>query len=232
MIIRTKFNKKNYLRYIGHLDLMRLFHRAFNKSGIKVKYSQGFNPQPKFSIANPLSLGIESEEEYMDIELEEKILVEEFMEKINKVLPKDVQILDGKYINKKESIASIISWAFYEIRFNICEDIEEKAIEEHISKYLEKEEILILKRKRKGRKKVETEVNIRQLIGNVIIKKCKDNNITLETMLKSGGNGNLKPIDLISSLKKETNMDIDIDSVMIRRLGLYAEKDNNIYKPL
>lgn len=104
MILRVKFNKKNYLRYIGHLDLMRLFHRAFNKSGIKVKYSQGFNPQPKFSIGSPLSLGIESEEEYMDIDLEEKISEEKFIKSLNRVLPKDVQILDAKYMIKDRSL--------------------------------------------------------------------------------------------------------------------------------
>lgn len=232
MIIRTKFNKKNYLRYIGHLDLIRLFHRAFNKSGIKVKYSQGFNPQPKFSIACPLSLGIESEEEYMDIEIEEKILVEEFMDKINKVLPKDVQILDAKYMEKKESIASIISWAFYEIRFHIDGDLEKDKVEEYINDFLEKREIFILKRKRKGRRKIERKVNIRGLISNILIKEYKDNNIILETMLKAGGNGNLRPIDLLTSLKEESNMKIDLDSVMIKRLELYAEKNNNIYKPL
>ncbi len=232
MIVRLKFNKRNYLRYIGHLDLMRLFHRAFNKSGIKVSYSQGFNPQPKFSIASPLSLGIESEEEYMDLELEEKISIEEFIERLNKVLPKDVKILDAKYIKTKESIASIISWAFYEIKFHIDEDLEKETMEKNIQDYFSKEEIFILKRQRKGRRKIEREVNVKGLIGNITVKECKNKSIILETMLKAGGNGNLRPIDLITSIKKETNIDIDLDSVMIKRLELYAEENNNIYKPL
>lgn len=211
---------------------MRLFHRAFNKSGIKIKYSQGFNPQPKFSIANPLSLGIESEEEYMDIELEEKISIKEFMEKINEVLPKDVQILDAKYIKKGKSLGSIISWAFYEIKFLINENLEEKEIEKDLINYLEKKEILILKTRKKGRRKVETQVNIRDFISNVVVKEYKNNIVTLEAMLKSGGNGNLKPVDFISSLKKESNINIDMDSLTIRRLELYAEEKSKIYKPL
>lgn len=211
---------------------MRLFHRAFNKSGIKVKYSQGFNPQPRISIASPLSLGIESDEEYMDIELEEKISVEEFTKKINKVLPKDVQILDAKFINKGRSLSSIISWGFYEMKFSIDEDLEKEKIEKIINNYLKEEEISILKTRRKGKRKVENRVNIRGFIGNVVIKEYKDNNITLEAMLKTGGNGNLRPIDFISSLKEETNIDIDLDSIMIRRLELYGEENNKIYKPL
>lgn len=108
MILRVRFNKKNYLRYIGHLDLMKLFQRNFSRVGIPIKYSEGFNPKPRLSIANPLSLGIESEEEYMDVDLEDKISVEEFIKKMNSALPKDVQIIDGKYLEKGDSISSLI----------------------------------------------------------------------------------------------------------------------------
>ena len=69
----------NYLKYISHLDLMRLFERTFNRIDAPIEYSQGFNPKPKISIASPLSLGIESEEEWMDIELLEKVDQEEFI---------------------------------------------------------------------------------------------------------------------------------------------------------
>ena len=90
MIIRALFTKKNYLRYISHLDLVRLFHRTFNRSQLQIKYSEGFNPHPKFSIANPLSLGIESEGEYIDIELENDIKIDEFIDRMNKALPQDI----------------------------------------------------------------------------------------------------------------------------------------------
>lgn len=232
MIIRVKFNKKNYLRYIGHLDLMRLFHRSFNKSGIKVKYSRGFNPQPRISIASPLSLGIESEEEYMDIELEEKILVEDFIIKINHVLPKDVQILDAKYIEKGKSLASMISFGLYEIKLLIDQDLEVNDFEKNLNEYLSKEEIFILKRRRKGRRKIEVKVNVRELIGELVFKGYKNDYFILEVMLKTGGNGNLRPIDFITSLKEETEINIDMDSIMIKRLELYGEENNKLFKPL
>lgn len=231
MILRVVFNKKNYLKYIGHLDLMRLFHRSFNRAGVPIKYSEGFNPHPKFSIASPLSLGIESEEEYMDIDID-YVPVDEFIQKVNKVLPKDIQIIRGLYLEKEEAVASLIAWAFYEIDFEI-EDIKEKInIENILNKWLSQDEIMITKLKKKGKKKIEKEENIKKFIGNIVFKEIIDKNIKIDALLKSGNNGNLKPMDFMEALNRDTCLNIDMDSINIKRLGLYAEKDNNIYKPL
>ncbi len=231
MILRVAFNKKNYLKYIGHLDLMRLFHRSFNRASVPIKYSEGFNPHPKFSIANPLSLGIESEEEYMDIDID-YIPVDEFIKKVNNVLPKDIQITKGVYLEKEESIASLIAWAFYEINFDIKEKKEKEQIEDILSKWLSGEEIIITKLRKKGKKRIEKEENIKDFIGNLVVKEIKDKSVKFDALLKSGDKGNLKPMDFIEALNRDTTLNIDMDSINIIRLGLYAEKDNNIYKPL
>ncbi|MCQ4923725.1 TIGR03936 family radical SAM-associated protein [Tissierella carlieri] len=231
MILRVAFNKKNYLKYIGHLDLMRLFHRSFNRAGVPIKYSEGFNPHPKFSIGNPLSLGIESEEEYMDIDID-YIPVDEFIKKVNAVLPNDIQIIRGKYLEKEEAIASLIAWAFYEINFNIDQKKEKEILEDIFTKWLSQEEIIITRLRKKGKKKIEKEENIKSFIGNLVIKEIRDTSITIDTLLRSGGNGNLKPLDFIEALDRDTCLNIDMGSVTTKRLALYAEKDNNIYKPL
>lgn len=232
MILRVKFTKKNYLRYISHLDLMRLFQRNFRRAGIPIKYSEGFNPHPKFSIANPLSLGIESEEEYMDIDLKTKMSVEDFKEKMNKVLPKDVQILESVYLKKGESISSLISWAFYEINFDINKDLDKLTLENIIEEWLNLDEIIITRLRKKGKNRVEKDEDIKTHIGNIVIKKLEDNNTTIDVLLRSGDKGNLKPMDFMEALNKYSSINIDMDSVMIKRLGLYAENNNKIYKPL
>ena len=84
--MRVKFIKTGYLKYLSHLDLVRLFIRAFSRANIPVKFSEGFNPHPKFSIGNPLPLGTESLAEYMDIELIEDMDPKEFMQKLNPIL--------------------------------------------------------------------------------------------------------------------------------------------------
>lgn len=231
MILRIKFNKKNYLKYISHLDLMRLFRRSFNRAGIPVEYSQGFNPQPRFSIASPLSLGIESEEEYMDIYLE-YMPVEEFIEKMNNVLPKDVQIIDGAYLERDESVAALIAWAFYEIKFSVNKEYSIEELKNLFINWLDNEEILLKRVRKKGRRNIEKEVNIKELIGNVIVKEIDGQEIKLEVLLKSGSQGNLNPTDFITVFNRDNPVEIEEDSISIKRLSLYGEKDNNLFRPL
>ena len=67
---RALFEKVGNARYISHLDLMRVFQRAFKRAGLPLTHTQGFNPRPSVSIALPLSLGVESRCELLDFELE------------------------------------------------------------------------------------------------------------------------------------------------------------------
>lgn len=230
MILRVKFSKKNYLKYISHLDLMRLFKRSFNRSDIPIKYSEGFNPQPKFSIGAPLSLGIESEAEYMDIELEH-MPVDEFIERMNRVLPEDIQVIEGKYLEREESLNSIIAWANYEIQFEIEPKKDKEELEELIKDWLLQEEIIITRIRKKKRQKIEKEVNIRPFIGNVVIKSVNEY-ISISVLLKTGSNGNLNPIDFIEVLNRDNKLNIDMDTISIKRIALYGEKGNEIFKPL
>lgn len=208
---------------------MRLFHRTFNKANIPIWYSEGFNPHPKFSIANPLALGIESEEEYIDIELDD-MEVEDFIEKMNLALPKDIQIIEGKSIEKGETIDSLISWAHYEIKFNTKENLE--SFEENLEKWLQRDEINIDKIRRKKNREIKRVENIRPLIGNLTIKEIHEQDIVLNTLLKAGSNGNLKPVNLVEAINRDMKLKIDLQSMDIRRTGQYAEKDNRIFKPL
>ena len=66
---RLLFEKVGRSVWISHLDLMRLFQRAFKRAGLKLKHTQGFNPRPSVSIALPLSVGVESECELLDFDL-------------------------------------------------------------------------------------------------------------------------------------------------------------------
>lgn len=67
---RLLFEKSGNAVWISHLDLMRLFQRAFKRAGLPLKHTQGFNPRPSVSIALPLSVGVESLCELLDFDLE------------------------------------------------------------------------------------------------------------------------------------------------------------------
>ncbi|MBZ2175351.1 TIGR03936 family radical SAM-associated protein [Schnuerera sp. xch1] len=239
MNLRVKFTKENYLKYISHLDLMRLFKRAFRRGQMPIKYSQGFNAQPKLSIANPLALGIESIEEYMDIDLNKKIPEEEFIKIMNKELPEDIRILDVKYLDNKKSISSQIRWGYYQIKVRIGKIKDVKLLESLIKEWLDKDQIIIKKIKRKRKKIIEKDKDIKHLIGNVTISseekvKLSDSEylVTINCLLRAGDNGNLKPTDFLEGMDKYIDVDIDMDSADIKRLNMFSEEKGEIKKPM
>ena len=108
-IYRVKFTKGEEGKFIGHLDIMRLFQRAIKRAKLPVAYSQGFNPHQLLSFANPLTLGTTSEGEYGDFEMAEKIEPAFVVNELNKTLPKGVKVLDSVLITQKvqSAMASI-----------------------------------------------------------------------------------------------------------------------------
>lgn len=231
MRLRVKFNKVNYLKYIGHLDLMRLFQRSLNLAQVPVKYTKGFNPTPRFAIANPLSLGIEGEEEYMDIELEEKIDRATFKEKMNKILPPDVKILESHYIDNKDSIAALISYGLYEISFENIRGLDYESMEKLINDWMDQEEILITRLRKRKKRRIEVEENIRSLIKEMKLKSLGEK-IILEAILKIGEGGNLRPFDfMVAFLRDNEILEVDKDSIGYKRKELYIDRAGNLEKP-
>ncbi len=92
---RARFIKEGNAIWISHLDTMRLFQRAFKRSGLLLKHTQGFNPRPSVSIAMPLSVGVESECELLDFELDgQSVPYEEIMNRLNTTLVPGVAVTD------------------------------------------------------------------------------------------------------------------------------------------
>lgn len=91
---RALFQKTGDAIYISHLDLMRLFQRAFKRAGLQLTHTQGYNPRPSVSIALPLSVGVESHCELLDFDLEgQSVSCEEIMERLNEALVEGVRVL-------------------------------------------------------------------------------------------------------------------------------------------
>ncbi|MEI8176336.1 MAG: TIGR03936 family radical SAM-associated protein [Candidatus Omnitrophota bacterium] len=89
------FSKKGEMKFISHLDLMRLFQRALRRAGLPVRMTQGFNPHLKFSITKALKLGIESDREEAVFYLTEPLEGGEFIRRINSALPEGVAVTEA-----------------------------------------------------------------------------------------------------------------------------------------
>lgn len=92
---RILFEKKGNAVWISHLDLMRVFQRAFKRAKMPLKHSQGFNPRPSVSIALPLSVGVESQCELLDFELDNyDASCQDIKDRLNENLISGVSVLD------------------------------------------------------------------------------------------------------------------------------------------
>lgn len=101
-MLRLLFEKKGRSVWISHLDLMRLFQRAFKRAGLPLTHTQGFNPRPSVSIALPLSVGVESQCELLDFELEScDAACDVIRDKLNEGLVEGVRVLDVYKDGKK-----------------------------------------------------------------------------------------------------------------------------------
>jgi radical SAM-linked protein len=92
--ISFTFSKKGAMKYISHLDLMRLFTRAMRRAELPLKMSEGFSPHPKLSLKRALKLGLESESEEASIVLREPISNINFKERLQKQLPEGIEVQD------------------------------------------------------------------------------------------------------------------------------------------
>ncbi len=85
--LRIKFSRGPEIKFISHLDIVRLWQRAFNRAGIEIAYSTGFSPHPRISLAAPLPLGVTSEAELMDIFCIKGVAPHYFVSAVNQQLP-------------------------------------------------------------------------------------------------------------------------------------------------
>ncbi|MFH0839950.1 MAG: TIGR03936 family radical SAM-associated protein [Candidatus Omnitrophota bacterium] len=90
----VRFKKTDIMRYISHLDLLRLFQRASRRAGLPLFLTEGFNPHPKIKIEPALKLGLEADDLRAEIILTQDILRGDVLEKLEKELPRGIKIME------------------------------------------------------------------------------------------------------------------------------------------
>ena len=209
MDVRMSFEKTGMAKFISHLDTVRCITRAMKRASVPIWYTEGFNPHAFLTFAMPLSLGFESLCETVDFRLMEEVDLNELAERINDALPVDMTV---KEIYVYKTTPNDIRWAEYKIIFNN----PDKLLLEQAEKILSADEILVLKKGKQGRKKVEKEVNIKEHIKSFELNN-EDGKLILNTVLSSGTSININPMLLIGALVKDTATDEqDVDIIKIQ----------------
>lgn len=209
MDVRMSFQKTGMAKFISHLDTVRCITRAMKRACVPIWFTEGFNPHAFLTFAMPLSLGFESLCETVDFRLMEETDLNELAERINNALPVDITV---KEIYVYETSPNDIRWAEYKIIFNN----PDKLLLGQAEKILSSDEIMVLKKSKKGRNKVEKEVNIKEHIKSFELSE-ENGKLILNTVLSSGTSVNINPMLLIGALVKDTATDEqDVDIIKVQ----------------
>lgn len=190
---RALFEKMGNARYISHLDLMRVFQRAFKRAGLPLTHTQGFNPRASVSIALPLSLGVESQCELLDFDLETPIECGEIREKLNAALIDGVRIREVYEQGQKlKNLALLQSRLVLEYDRQIPDDVEEQ-----IQNLFSQPELIVEKKGKNG----ITHQNIIPMLRSLVVKKLSNSEVEI-TALHSCQNPSLNPMQLPAAIVK------------------------------
>ena len=218
--VRLRFSKTGQAKYISHLDTNRVFSRALARAKINLWYTQGFNPRPYMSFSLPLSLGVESYCENVDLRILDDLTDEEIKERMNKALPLGIRIVD---IYEDFMDCHDIVYSDYVYKFEFKDN--ETALEKIIA-VLESNEILAQKKAKQGKRRILKETDIKQFIVKYNAS-IRNNNIVLNIRLLAGPDKNLNPTLLFDTIIRLIDMDYEWKS--IGRISLLT-KDFKEYK--
>lgn len=186
-----KYARDERVKYISHLDFVRLFHRTIRRAGIDFMFSQGYNPHPIMTVAQPLSVGVTSDSEYMKVgfagDYDEKYLVKT----INDALPPGYKILAAKRVEGKEIDLTKIDHAIYTVELEYEGDADVDAL-------LEEKELIVPKKTKSGIK----DSDIRPYIYDIEKLNEDDGVLEMRMNIAVGSVYNLKPKSIIDAMEK------------------------------
>ena len=217
---RALFVKTGNAIWISHLDLMRVFQRAFKRAGLPLTHTQGYNPRPSVSIALPLSVGVESECELLDFDLEgEKVSCDIIRDKLNAALVEGVRVLEVYEEGAKiKHLAYLDCTVSLEYDSGIPADAKEK-----LEELFHREEVLVEKKSKNGIK----EENIIPMIRSLEVSETDENTLLIRARICCQ-NPTLNPAQLTAAISRYLP-ELTPDFSRCRRVEIY-NTENTIFR--
>ena len=214
---RIRYTKGEQVKFISHLDMLKVFSRAAIREDIPVYYSEGFNPHPDFVFGLPLAVGVTSDAEYVDTTLTEDWDPEKVMEKFNNTLPQGIRVTECKALEPGAGniMASVTSSSYYVMCKLSSEGRDAQECFGLIKEVFDKHEPLIVaKRSKKGTK----DVDIMPMIFDIQGEASENGLFRIYIVTSAGNEATLRPELAISGLSGACNVTAEI--ISIHRLSL------------
>ena len=218
---RILFEKKGNAVWISHLDLMRLFQRAFKRAGLPLTHTQGFNPRPSVSIALPLSVGVESECELLDFELDgDKVANRIVRGKLNDYLVPGIRVIKVyDNMQKLKNLALLDAVVTLEYDQGVPADAVSR-----LEELFGREEVLVEK---KTKSNGIQDQNIIPMIRSLEISRTDENTVELNARVCCQ-NPTLNPMQLHAAIARHMP-DLVPDFAACRRVEIY-DNEGNIFR--
>ncbi len=210
---RMQFTKYGDMKYVSHLDLIRLFTRIFHRAELPVAYSEGFNPHPKMAVLLPLSVGTESSCEYIDVEFEKGVGMLDCMKKLKGALPLGMEIPQIGELNETSFKPKEIRYASYDI----CTD--SPLSDAQIDAFLDLETIEVMKKTKRSEAMADIKPDIMH-IG-------RTDDFHFTAVISAGSNANLKTDVLLDAMKTYIE-GFDPTEVSVLRTGILNERGESM----
>lgn len=193
--LRIRFSRGQEIKFISHLDIMRLWQRALTRAEISLAYSEGFSPHPRMSMAAPLALGVTSETELMDIVLAKWVSPHSFNAAISGQLPGGVEVMQVYQMALNiPSLQSQVRFAEYSVELET--DKEKQDIESAISSLLSLEHLPWQHQRDTGPRRYD----LRTLIDDLWLIDYRDGYCTIGMKLRCDSNGSGRPEQVAAAL--------------------------------
>jgi len=197
--VRMTFAKGDGLKYLSHLDLMRLWERAFRRAGVPLAYSQGFNPRPRISLAAPLPVGFTGRAEVMDILLEGRLPLNSLTEYMAHNLPPGIQLVSTQEVSLHlPSLPSQVRLARY-VAWVEKQNLSLECLEGRVAQLLSAEE---LPRLREGGRRTR-EYDLRPLIRDLWLEGEDEECWKLRMCLHAAPGSTGRPEEVLAALGLE-----------------------------
>ena len=193
--LRIRFARGQELKYIAHLDIIRLWQRALVRAGVKLAYSEGFNPRPRISLAAPLALGITSDAELMDVYCQGQPSAHWFRAALDQQLPPGIAIREVQPVPALHpSLQTQVRSADYHV--SAAAAMGEDEVRQRIAGLLKREEIPWQHQRDTGARHYD----LRRLIYELKLVEYKADYCTLEMRLRCDNSGSGRPEQVAAAI--------------------------------
>jgi radical SAM-linked protein len=186
--LRIRFSRGEELKFISHLDIIRLWIRALRRAQIPLEYTEGFSPHPRISLAVPLSVGVTAVNELMDISITKVVSPHWFVDTVNRQLPEGLKVLEATPISPNvPSLQSQVRFTQYQVA--VRTDKSEEEVKTAIDNLLTVENIPWHHERDTGRKSYD----LRSLIDDIWLIESKPSSCVLGMRLRCDETGSGRP---------------------------------------